>query len=330
MILVGAYRSACAKSAIQRYGALMATIATLSAANRVEASASAPFIDGYWWSHDGLRLHYRDYPGPDDANVTPVICIPGLTRNARDFEDVAPRLAQRRRVLAVDLRGRGESGFAGDPLTYVPLTYAQDISLLLDSLELERVAVIGTSLGGIVAMMLGSITPARVSGVVLNDVGPMIEPEGLARIRSYVGQGGTHRTWIHAAQRFAELADPQRFPSYRLEDWLRLVKRSYRLTREGRIAPDYDAKISEPFRVPGGEAGVDLWPALAGLAPDPVAVVRGANSDILSVETANEMLRRLPHGVLVTVPDTGHAPTLEEPDAAAAIDALLDRADANA
>lgn len=288
----------------------------------------AVFVDGYYWSNDGLRLHYRDYRG---ENGVPVFCIPGLTRNARDFEDVAPRIAAGgRRVIALDLRGRGESGYAPDPMSYVPLTYAQDVTTLADQLGFDRFACVGTSLGGIVSMILAAMLPGRVAGVVLNDVGPEVAPGGLERIRGYVGQGGTYRTWVHAARVFADQAGRDRFPDYQIADWLRLVKRAYSLTREGRIAADYDAKIAEPFAVPGGETGVDLWPALGALRDIPVTIVRGANSDILSADTAAKMLGHLDRATLVTIDRAGHAPTLEEPEAAAAIDAMLAAADAGA
>jgi pimeloyl-ACP methyl ester carboxylesterase len=287
----------------------------------------AAFVDGYYWSNDGLRLHYRDYRGGEKG--VPVFCIPGLTRNARDFEDVAARIAAGgRRVIALDLRGRGESGYAPDPMSYVPLTYAQDVTTLADELGFDRFACVGTSLGGIVSMILAAMLPGRVAGVALNDVGPEVAPGGLARIRGYVGQGGTYRTWVHAARVFADQAGRDRFPDNSIADWLRLVKRAYSLTPEGRIAADYDAKIAEPFAVPGGETGVDLWPALDALRDIPVAIVRGVNSDILSADTAAKMLGHMNRATLVTIDRAGHAPTLEEPEAAEAIDAMLAAADA--
>ena len=158
----------------------------------------AAWQDIFWWSRDGLRLHARDYPG--DGAALPVLCLPGLTRNARDFDVLAPRLAGKRRVLAVDLRGRGESAYAKDPMSYVPLTYAQDIAALLAEQKIDRFVAIGTALGGIVAMLLAGLVPGRIAGVLLNDVGPDIEPTGLARIRGYVGRSSTWPTWMHAAR----------------------------------------------------------------------------------------------------------------------------------
>jgi pimeloyl-ACP methyl ester carboxylesterase len=284
------------------------------------------FIDGYWWSNDGLRLHYRDYAAGEGAPAgrPPIICFPGLTRNARDFETVAERLSAGWRVIAVDFRGRGESAYAKDAMTYVPLTYVQDVERLLTDLKIDRLVAIGTSLGGIVTMLLAATGRARIAGAVLNDVGPVIEAAGLDRIRGYVGKGGAYPTWLHAARGIAE-TNAGVFPHYDLTDWLAMAKRTYRLSGNGRIVPDYDKKIAEPFRLPGGEAGIDLWPALDALAEVPTLIVRGGLSDLLAPGTAEAMAKRLKQASAVTVADVGHAPVLDEPEAAAAIDALLAR-----
>lgn len=282
----------------------------------------ADWRDGYWWSNDGLRLHYRDYQGGEGK--PPILCIPGLTRNARDFGPVADRLAGDWRLIVVELRGRGESAYAKDPMTYVPLTYLQDVEALIAELKLDRFVAFGTSLGGILTMLLAATGPQRIAGAMLNDVGPAIEPAGLARIRTYVGKGGNWPTWLHAARAIAEV---QRacYPCYEIADWLAMAKRTCRLTPQGRIVQDYDMKIAEPFRLPGGEAGVDMWPALDALKGRPTLLVRGELSDILSAGNADEMVRRLPNMELVTVPDVGHAPVLDEAEAAAGIDRLLAR-----
>ena len=280
----------------------------------------APWTDGYWWSGDGLRLHYRDYPGRADR--PPLLCIPGLTRNARDYEGLAERLAGEWRVIVVDLRGRGESAYAKDPMSYVPLTYLQDLEALVMELKLERFVAVGTSLGGILTMLMASTHPERIAGAVLNDVGPDIDPAGLSRIRGYVGKANWHPTWIHAARALAE-ANGDAYPAYDIEDWLAMAKRLYRLTSAGRIVLDYDMKIAEPFRLPGNEAGPDMWRAFDALKDKPLLVVRGANSDILAAATAEAMRKRAKGCDLVTVPDTGHAPAPDEPEAVAGIDRLL-------
>jgi pimeloyl-ACP methyl ester carboxylesterase len=278
------------------------------------------WADGYWWSKDSLRLHYRDYPGREDRPA--VICFPGLTRNARDYETLAARLAGEWRVILPEFRGRGDSAYAKDPMTYVPLAYLQDVEALFAELAIEKCVAVGTSLGGIVTMLLAATDRERLAGAVLNDVGPEIDPAGLERIRGYVGRGTWHPTWIHAARALAE-ANGDVYPDYGIEDWLRMAKRLYRLNSSGRIVLDYDMKIAEPFRVPGNEAGPDMWRALDGLGGKPVLVVRGERSDILSAATAEKMAERLPGCELVTVPGVGHAPTLDEPEAVAAIERLL-------
>lgn len=280
------------------------------------------YSDGYWWSPDGLRLHYRDYPGREDR--PPLLCIPGLTRNARDYERLAERLAGEWRVIAVDLRGRGESAYAKDPMTYVPLAYLQDLEALVGELKLTRFVAVGTSLGGILTMLMASTHPERVAGAVLNDVGPEIDPAGLTRIRGYVGKSNWHPTWMHAARAVAE-SNADVFPTYGVADWLDMAKRLYRLTSAGRIVLDYDMKIAEPFRLPGNEAGPDMWRAFDALKDKPLLMVRGETSDILSADVAAKMRDRVRSAECVTIPDTGHAPTLNEPEAAEAIDRLLAR-----
>ena len=278
--------------------------------------------DHYWWSADGVRLHARVHDGPAEAAAAPpILCFPGLARNARDFEALAPHLAARRRVIAVEFRGRGESAYAKDPMTYVPLTYVQDVVALLDDLGIERFATVGTSLGGLVSMLLAATQPGRLVGAVLNDVGPELQTAGLDRIRDYIGAGGSQPTWMHAARAMAEL-NGAIYPGYGIHDWLRLTKRTHRLTPEGRIVTDYDKQIAAPLRVPnGGDAGVDLWPAYRALGDMPLLILRGELSDILAREAAGKMAAALPRARLVEVPGVGHAPTMDEPEAVAAIDA---------
>lgn len=280
----------------------------------------ADYENRYWWSRDGLRLHYRDYPGDDSR--PPILCLPGMTRNARDYDAFARGLAEGRRTIAVDLRGRGESAYARDPMTYVPLTYVQDVEALLDETGIARFVAVGTSLGGIVAMLLAAAGPGRVAGALLNDVGPEIEPAGLTRIRGYVGRGSAYPTWMHAARAVAE-ANADVYPDWRIEDWLVMAKRLYRLNSAGRIVLDYDMKIAEPFRVPGNEAGPDMWGALSALRDVPVLVVRGQRSDVLSAGVAERMVAALGQAELAVVPGVGHAPTLGEPMVAEPIARLL-------
>ena len=278
--------------------------------------------DNLWWqSADGVRLHARDYPG---NGPLPIVCLPGLTRNARDYRALAERLAGAWRVIAVDFRGRGESGAAKDPASYVPQSYVADVQALLADQGIDRFVAVGTSLGGLVTMMLALAEPGRVAGALLNDVGPEIEAAGLQRIRGYVGRASSFPTWMHAARAVAD-ANRDVHPNFAIEDWLGMAKRLYRLTGSGKITLDYDLKIAEPFRTTDGAAPPDLWPALAGLSGAPVLIVRGERSDVLSPATAARMVAALPGAELVTVPATGHAPTLAEPEALAGIDRLLAR-----
>lgn len=283
------------------------------------------YEDRYWTSRDGLRLHCRAY-GEPAAGRAPVLCIPGLTRNARDFEDLAARLAAGRQVLCLDLRGRGDSAYAKDSATYVPLQYVEDVESLLEEAGIDRFVAIGTSLGGLITMLLAFRAPARIAGAVLNDIGPVIEPAGLARIRDYVGSGRSFPTWMHAARALEETHGAA-FPDFAAMDWLRMAKRLMAITQNGRVAFDYDMKIAEPFDTPAAEGGVDLWPAWEALGGRPLLVLRGAVSDLLSAQTAAEMARRVPDAEVVTVPGRGHAPTLDEPEALAAIERLLARCD---
>ena len=282
----------------------------------------ASWSDGYWWSSDGLRLHYRDYAG--DASRPPILCIPGLTRNARDFEGVAERLAGDWRVICVELRGRGESAYAKNAMSYVPLTYYQDVEALIAELKLERFVLFGTSLGGLITMLLAMSNPTRIAGALLNDIGPVLETRGLDHIRSYVGRARDWPTWLHAARFIAE-AQADRYPDWSLDDWLVYAKRLCKLTASGRIVYDYDMRIAEPFKLPGGETGFDLWPAFRALAGSPTLLLRGELSDLLSEETAAQMKAEHPKLDVATVPRVGHAPTLDEPEAAKAIDRLLKR-----
>ncbi len=278
------------------------------------------YHEGEWTSADGLTLRYRDYPGRGDR--PPVLCIPGLTRNCRDFEPLAESFAGDWRLIAIDLRGRGQSDYARDPATYTPLQYVADVRALLDQAGLERVVAVGTSLGGVVTMLLAASAPERIAAAVLNDIGPEVEPTGLARVRGYVGQGRSFPTWMHAARGLREQGGVAH-PDFAVSDWLRLAQRLMVVGPGGRIAFDYDMRIAEPFNRSETTPATDMWPVFRALAGRPVLVLRGALSDILSAATLKRMAREIEGLQAVTVPRVGHAPTLEEPAARKAIAALL-------
>ena len=236
------------------------------------------YEDRYWESDDGLKLHYRDYPGDDDK--LPVICIPGLTRNVRDFSHLGHFLGGERRIIMINLRGRGESEYAKDSSSYHPTQYVADIVKLMDELALARAIMFGTSLGGIVTMVMAKKYPDMVTGALLNDIGPETDKRGLERIGNHVGQGRSYETWVHAA-RDAAAEGRDIFPDYTLNDWISFAKKLCQMTSSGRIKPDYDMKIAEPFDSKGGGSGA-LWNALESMAEIPTLILRGGLSDLFS------------------------------------------------
>jgi len=280
----------------------------------------ADFAERTFTCRDGLRLYYRDYPGPTRPGVA-ALCLHGLTRNSKDFEELAPRLARTRRVLALDVRGRGRSERDPQAARYLPPVYAQDVVELLAAAGEPRVAVIGTSMGGLLALLLAAARPELLAGVVLNDIGPVVDPKGIARIASYVGKGADVRSWDAAADAMKSLNAPF-FPAFGPADWLRFARRTYREDSDGTLRPDYDPAIAEATRA-GGAVPADLWGLYAALAPIPTLAIRGELSDILSDETLDEMARRKPDLEVLRVPRRGHAPTLDEPECVAAIEKFL-------
>jgi pimeloyl-ACP methyl ester carboxylesterase len=274
-------------------------------------------------SNDGLRLFYRDYAAATDTGRLPVICLPGLTRNSRDFEHVAPRLQRERRVLTPDLRGRGWSQHDPNWQNYHPGTYLADIARVLEDAGVQRGVLLGTSLGGILSMLLAAAQPQTVAGIILNDVGPEVAAEGLARISTYVGRHAPVTNWdeavetIRATYGFA-------LPDLSDADWLVHARRSY--SEVGGVPRlDMDPMIGEAVRRAPAAAASDLWPLFAALRPIPALALRGATSDILSVATFERMQREKPDLECVTVPNRGHVPLLDEPECIAAIDAFMAR-----
>jgi pimeloyl-ACP methyl ester carboxylesterase len=281
-----------------------------------------------WTSADGLSLVADDYAGAEGPAKTPVICLHGLTRNARDFDVLAPHIAAGgRRVIAPDIRGRGRSAYDPNPVNYNPLVYAGDVIALMTQAGVARAIFIGTSMGGLITMTLSALRPDMVAGAVLNDVGPAIGPEGLARIGGYVGVSAEVNSWQEAAD-YARSLNGDALPGLSDADWMTFGRRLFREDPHGRFTLDYDPAISQAFQAsPAGAPAApapDLWPIFAALAFNrPLLVVRGANSDILEAATATKMVATAPHITFAEIPNVGHAPTLEEPEAVAAIDALL-------
>jgi len=285
---------------------------------------SAPvFREQRWRSADGLDLFCRVYD-TSAHGALPVLCLPGLTRNSRDFEALAPHLAVRYRVICPDLRGRGLS--ARDPQwqNYHPGTYLADLLGLMQALELARAAIIGTSLGGLLAMMLGATAPQRVAGIVLNDVGPEIDPKGVDRIKSYTGMLPPVASWDDALKQLRAVYG-NAWPGLSDAMWSTLVRRSYRENAAGIPVLDCDPRVGDALRAAPPASADAFWPVYAALRTVPMLVLRGASSDILSVGTVERMAREKPDLVRVTVADRGHVPLLDEPEALAAIDRFLDR-----
>lgn len=281
---------------------------------------SASYTDEYWTSPDGLKLYYRDYAGPNDK--PPVLCLHGLTRNSRDFAPLAETLAGDWRVIVPDMRGRGNSEYAKDTSTYTPPTYIKDVEALLAELGIEKFVAIGTSMGGLMTMLMAAKDASRIVAAVLNDIGPEIDPTGLAHIAGYVGQGRSFDTWMHAANSLRETHGAS-FPDYLIDTWLEMAKRTMVLGQNGRLVLDYDMGIADPFKSANDAPQPDLWPAFKALSDTPTLLVRGELSNLLTEQTQSRMARV--HGNLrtVTVPRVGHAPMLDEPESLAAIQALL-------
>lgn len=273
---------------------------------------------------DGLTIYARDYPPLEPVTGLPVICLHGLTRNSRDFESVAPRIAALgRRVIAADMRGRGNSANDPDPAHYVPAVYAQDVLKLMDTLEIPKAVFVGTSMGGLITMVLAALAPDRVAASVLNDVGPQLSPAGLSRIATYVGRSQPVATWADAAQAVRAIMGAT-FPE-RLDDeafWLTGARRTFRQRDDGQIEADYDPHIALAFADFDADAPPpDLTPLFAALSAKPMLSVRGALSDILTEEGVAHMRALNPELESVTIENIGHAPLLDEPDA---WDAVLD------
>jgi len=283
------------------------------------------FADRYvkrrWTSPDGLSLYARDYaPAAGEAKL-PVIAIHGLTRNSADFGVIAGLIAQSgRRVLAVDVRGRGLSDRAPDPMTYRPDVYAGDMIALMEQTGISRAVFLGTSMGGLITMALAALRPQAVAAAVINDVGPEVAPEGLARIAAYTGRKVEITNWADAAA-YARDINAVAFPEFDGADWDAFARRIFREDADGRPVLNYDPDISVPIKAAGAAALVpDLWPAFRTLTTDrPALLVRGGASDLLSAGIAERMREAAPGMTYVEVPGIGHAPMLDEPEARAGI-----------
>lgn len=284
----------------------------------------ADHSERWWRTRDGLSLFARDYAGASGEARLPVVCLHGLTRNSKDFEDVAPRLASSgRRVIVPDVRGRGRSDRDPNPNNYRPPAYARDVLALLDSLGIARAVFVGTSMGGIIIMTLAALRRRAIAAAVLNDVGPEVGREGVDRILSYAGKPVRLGSWDDAVD-YVRRVNGAAFPDYSDEDWRRFAFRTFR-DAGGKPAFDFDPAIMVPLakgRVKTSSLAARLL--FRRLAKGrPTLLIRGGRSDLMTEQIAAKMKRWAPSMQQAVVPNVGHAPMLSEPEAVKAIDAFL-------
>lgn len=271
----------------------------------------------YFTTTDGKNLYFEE-----NGSGSPVLCLAGLTRNTQDFSFLTPHMADHR-MIAMDYRGRGQSEYDTDHGNYNVLREAHDAIELLDHLGLERVSVIGTSRGGLIAMALAASHPERLASVVLNDIGPVIDTSGIAKIMGYVGKKPVSKTYDEAALALQHMMAEQ-FPGVPLERWRQMAEFQNQETEQG-LALRYDLGLRTALLEQAAAGAIpDMWLFFEALRDIPTGVIRGANSDVLGKDTLAEMHRRHPGLVSVEVPDRGHAPFLDEPQSLELIRNVLD------
>ncbi len=282
------------------------------------------YVDCWYQSSDGLRLYARDYAcrNMDKPEPETVLCMHGLTRNSADFAGLADHLCERYRVLAVDQRGRGRSENDSVIANYTPLTYVQDMFTLLDLLGVVEVILIGTSMGGLMSFRMSAMQPQRIRGMVINDIGPELNPRGVERIKGYVGKSAPVRNWDEAVAQ-ARAVNEIAFSDFDDEQWLDFTRGIY-YEENGVPVLAYDPAIAQPMaEEDSGAVPADLWTVFDSSAKIPMLVLRGAESDILSRECLEQMRARHTRLQLAEIPNRGHAPMLTEPASLVAIDTFL-------
>ena len=273
----------------------------------------------YFTSSDGKRLYFEDA-----GTGQPLLCLAGLTRNSRDFSFLAPHIADLR-MITMDYRGRGQSDYDPDFMNYNILREGLDAVELLDHLEVDKVTLLGTSRGGLVAMALATSHPMRLAGVILNDIGPVVEPAGIAKIMDYVGNQPTAKSYDEAARTLHQIMEPQ-FPGVPLQTWRRQVEHQYVQSETG-LGLRYDSALRDALIQQAAEGPVpDPWPLFEALREIPTGVIRGANSDIFGTGTLREMRSRHSGLISAEIADRGHVPFLDEPQSLDVIHKVLDTA----
>ena len=280
-----------------------------------------PYSERHLSAQDGLQLYYRDY-GDRLSPHLPLLCLTGLTRNSEDFADLAAHFAATRRVICPDYRGRGRSAYDSDWRNYDPMVYLTDIGHILMANDIHRVVVIGTSLGGLLAMGLAVMRPTSIAAVVINDIGPDVDPGGLARIIDFIGTDRPQPDWPSAVAMLRRA-----LPRLAIRDaqwWERFARATYREGADGILHFDWDIAIVEKLKRSDG-AIQDLWPLFRALRDIPTLAVRGGISDVLTEEGLGRMIDAKPDLVAVTVPGIGHTPTLDEPEIKGVLDDFIAR-----
>ncbi len=284
-------------------------------------SASTMYEEVTYQSDDGLTLYARDYPKHPPAQT--LLCMHGLTRNSSDFEPLCDYLHQEYRIVSVDQRGRGRSQYDPNIDNYQPARYVQDMFTLIEHLGLDKPVLVGTSMGGLMAMIMQATQVDGFAGLILNDIGPEVNPAGLARIASYVGKSEPVSNWDEAVSQ-VKLTNQAAFPAYSDDQWRAFAARLYRENDQGVPVLQYDSSIAKPMDDGNTEAvAPDLWPVFEACRSLPVLVIRGELSDILHPDCVSRMHDRHPGMQSVEVPGVGHAPMLDEPLAVDAIQRFL-------
>lgn len=278
-------------------------------------SMSHSFRDVFCQSADGLKLHAKVI-GPDNSSTLPVLCLPGLTRTADDFDDIARAIATNpkapRKVAAVEYRGRGLSDYDPDPAKYAVSIELGDVLTIAASLGISRAILLGTSRGGLISMALAAVQPQLLAGVVLNDIGPALEIGGLMKIKSYIANPPERKTWDEAAHGLKDLFGSV-FPSLSDAEWMAWARRAFREKTGGGLERTYDLKIAKTLEAVTPDTPLPpIWELFDKLAGIPLMLVHGGLSDLLSPQGVQEMVARRPDIDLVEVADQGHAPLLAD------------------